>query len=112
MKKAGFFVALISLAAFCIPRNKPGTSLSTAIARVGQQYAEREKSLDSLLQAYPRYFYDSSFAIREKKYEQLAYYFKRAAGFVIYFEPDRYYRDLSGPFHFQKNNQPGFFNGI
>jgi cytochrome c peroxidase len=112
MKKALSFLGLLSLAAFCLPRNKPATDLSAAVFRVATRYAERERSLDSFLRAYPHYFYDSSFAIREKKYEELAFYFKRAASFVVYFEPDRYYRDLSGPFHFQKNNQSGFFYGI
>ena len=93
-------------------RQRRTKDLSAAVACVVQHYFEREADLDSFLQAYPHYFYDSSFALREKKYEELAYYFKRAANFIIYFEPDHYYRELAGPFHFQKNTLPGFFNGI
>jgi cytochrome c peroxidase len=112
MKMAVTFLALVLFAAFCIPRNKPRSDLSTAIAGVVQQYAGRERSLDSFLREYPRYFYDSSFATRERKYEELAYYFKRATSFFIYFEPDRYYRNLAGPFQFRPNRESGFFNGL
>ncbi|MDP4245686.1 MAG: cytochrome c peroxidase [Bacteroidota bacterium] len=113
MKSAVFFLVGITLiAGFSLPKKRPRKDLAAVVARVAHQYVEREATLDSFLQAYPHYFYDSSWVVREKKYEELAYYFKRAANFFIYFEPDRYYRDVSGPFHFQKNNKKGFFSGI
>jgi cytochrome c peroxidase len=113
MKKVVFFlVGLMLIVGFCIPRKRPRRDLTAVVARIAHEYFDREAALDSFLEAYPHYFYDSSFLVREKKYEELAYYFKRAANFFIYFEPDQYYRDLSGPFHFQKNNQKGFFVGI
>jgi cytochrome c peroxidase len=113
MKKAVYLLAAIMLiVGFSLPEKRPGTDLSVAVARITQSYFQREAALDSFLQVYPRYFYDSSYALREKKYEELAFYFKQAANFILYFEPDSYYRELSGPFHFQKNNQSGFFNGI
>ena len=113
MKKAAYLLAAIMLiVGFSLPEKRQAKDLSAAVARVTQRYFQREAALDSFLQFYPRYFYDSGYALREKKYEELAFYFKQAANFILYFEPDRYYRELSGPFHFQKNNQPGFFNGI
>jgi cytochrome c peroxidase len=111
-KAACFLVGIVVIAGFCMPGKPRESDLPGAIARVAQRYFEREAALDSFLEAYPHYFYDSSFAVREKKYEELAYYFKRAANFIIYFEPDRYYRELAGPFHFQQNRQTGFFSGI
>jgi cytochrome c peroxidase len=113
MKFLIYFLAGVFLCAgFCLRGSDGEKNLSGAVDRVRQSYLAREASLDSFLREYPRYFYDSAFEIRERKYEELAYYFKRAANFIIYFEPDRYYRDLSGPFHFQKNEQTGFFYGI
>jgi cytochrome c peroxidase len=83
--------------------------VSTSIRKL---YVQRTKALDSFLQAYPRYFYDSTYAVREHKYEQLCYYFKQAACFLSYFEPDLYTNELVGPFHFSKNNKKRFFQGI
>ncbi len=112
MKKAITILAIVVIAAFCAPGGKHPMDLATAVIQVAKQYSSRAKSLDSFLQDYPRYFYDSGFATRERKYEELAYYFKRATSFFIYFEPDRYYQKLAGPFHFQSNSKPGFFKGI
>ena len=112
MKKAITILAIIVVAAFCVPGGEPPRDLATAVILVAKQYSDRAKSLDSFLRDYPRYFYDSCSATRERKYEELAYYFKRAASFVIYFEPSRYFQHLAGPFHFQPNGKPGFFNGI
>jgi cytochrome c peroxidase len=83
-----------------------------AVFRITQFYTGRVNALDSFLQAYPRYFYDSSYAVREKKYEELAYYFRQSASLMIYFEPAIYYSKLTGPFQFHKNDKKGFFNGL
>jgi cytochrome c peroxidase len=113
MKKAVLYVVgIMTTAGFFMPQKAPRKDVAAAVTRVVRDYEEREAALDSFLQAYPHFFYDSSFPVREKKYEELAYYFKRAANFFIYFEPEGYYRDISGPFHFIKNNQKGFFSGI
>jgi cytochrome c peroxidase len=113
MKILVYFLAGTFLCAgFCLPGTNHRQDLSGAMARIRQAWFQREAALDSFLQAYPHFFYDSSYEVRESKYEELAWYFKRAANFVLYFEPDRYYSELSGPFHFQKNTQTGFFYGI
>jgi cytochrome c peroxidase len=92
-----------------IKRNDAPENASTRIRRL---YVQRTKALDSFLQTYPRYFYDSAYPVRELKYEQLCYYFKQAACFLSYFEPDLYTNELVGPFHFSKNTKKRFFQGI
>ncbi len=99
-----FAIAILSMST-----KEKKKDLSATVSRIGKLYIKRAQSLDSFLQAYPIYFYDSSFAAREKKYKELAYYFKRAAGFILYFEPELYYSKLVGPFNFKKNDNPGFF---
>src|SRR5579863_3430635 len=94
--------------------DRPGAAnrLSAAIDRIHELYARRVGSLDSFLQCYPKYFYDSSFPVRERKYEELARYFKGATGFIVYFEPDLYYSKLAGPFHFEKTGNKGFYDSL
>lgn len=103
---------MVLSAAVLIPRKIPKADLSKVVATIAKEYSGRERSLDSFLLEYPRYFYDSGYATRERKYEELAYYFKRATSFLIYFQPDLYYRNLAGPFQFRHNDKSGFFNGI
>ena len=45
-------------------------------------------SLDSFLKVYPNYFYDSSYAVRQQNMKSCINTFKRAAGLLIYFEPE------------------------
>jgi cytochrome c peroxidase len=73
--------------------------LDAAIHHIREQYTRRVGSLDSFLQWYPKYFYDSSFPVRERKYEELAGYFK-------------YYSKLAGPFHFEKTDKKGFYDSL
>jgi cytochrome c peroxidase len=87
-------------------------SLSAAIGRIQRLYGKKMASLDSFLAAYPAYFYDSSYTIRERKYEELCFYFKQSAGFIFYFEPGLYTDELVGPFRFHKNEKRGFFSTI
>jgi cytochrome c peroxidase len=110
MRKMILFVVLAMLMAGILTSyTEKRTTLSRAVTRIGELYIRRVASLDSFLQAYPQYFYDSSFDVRERKYEELSHYFKQAAGFIIYFEPDLYYKKLVGPFQFQPNSKKGFF---
>jgi cytochrome c peroxidase len=89
-----------------------GNNLTGAASGISRLYIQHTRSLDSFLKTYPRYFYDSSYPVREHKYEQLCYYFKAATCFLSYFEPDLYTNELVGPFHFAKNNKTGFFKGV
>ncbi len=113
MKRTVFIPALVLIiASLSASMRKKDKHFSGAVSRISQLYNAQVKSLDSFLQVYPTYFYDSSYAVREKKYEELAYYFRRASSFIIYFEPALYYAKLAGPFQFHKNNKTGFFNGL
>ncbi|MBC7826334.1 MAG: hypothetical protein H7122_01210 [Chitinophagaceae bacterium] len=87
-------------------------TLAPAISSISNLYVQNITSLDSFLKVYPIYFYDSSYAVRERKYEELAYYFKKAAGLLIYFEPELYYKRLVSPFQFEKSERKGFFSFI
>jgi cytochrome c peroxidase len=113
MKKAALLPVLILLiAGFSSSLTEKKKDLSHTVSKIAQLYINRVITLDSFLQTYPCYFYDSSFEIREKKYEELAFYFRQTAGFIIYFEPNLYYSKLTGPFQFHKNNKKGFYNGL
>jgi cytochrome c peroxidase len=108
------FVMLL-IAAICFSSMKitnEKNKLAPAISAISLQYEQHMASLDSFLKVYPDYFYDSSHAVRQQKYEELAYYFKRAAGLMIYFEPDLYYKKLISPFQFEKSEREGFFSFI
>jgi cytochrome c peroxidase len=107
-----FPVLILVVAGFSLSMNGKNKDLSKAVSRVATMYINQAKSLDSFLSAYPRYFYDSCYAVREMKYEELCYDFKRSAGFIVYFEPDLYFSKLAGPFQFQKNERKGFFSGL
>jgi hypothetical protein len=75
------FVMLL-IAAICFSSMKitnEKNKLAPAISAISLQYEQHMASLDSFLKVYPDYFYDSSHAVRQHKYEELAYYFKRAA---------------------------------
>jgi cytochrome c peroxidase len=87
-------------------------NLEPAIQTIADLSEEQVQRLDSFLLAYPGHFYDSDHATRQKKYEELAYYFKRAANFIIYYEPTLYYEKLIGPFQFQKNARAGILSVV
>jgi cytochrome c peroxidase len=105
-------VLIVIVAGFSAFMTEKKKDLSRTVSRIAQLYISRVISLDSFLQAYPHYFYDSSFAVREKKYEELSFYFRESAGFIIYFEPKLYYSKLTGPFQFHANDKKGFFKGL
>ena len=113
MKRTIFIPALVLvIAALSVAMTKTERHSSGAVARISQLYMSQVKTLDSFLQTYPTYFYDSGYVVREEKYEELAYYFRQSSSFIIYFEPALYYSKLAGPFQFHKNNKKGFFNGL
>jgi|SRR5579863_89342 len=105
-------VLILAIAGFSSSLTEKKKDLSGTISKIAQLYFKRVKTLDSFLQAYPHYFYDSSFVVREKKYEQLSFYFRQCAGFIIYFEPKLYYSRLTGPFQFHENEKRGFYKGL
>jgi len=110
MKKLLLLSALaVAVMAITMSYTNRKKDLSATVSHIGQLYLQRAHALDSFLQTYPTYFYDSSFTTRQRKYEELAWYFKRASGFLLYFEPDLYYEKLISPFSFKKNGGKGFY---
>ena len=106
---------LLFIAAICfssMQKNDKPKRLTAAINAISNLYDQHVHSLDSFLKVYPNYFYDSSYPVRQKKYEELAYYFKKSAGMMIYFAPDLYYKKLVSPFQFEKSDRKGFFGFI
>jgi hypothetical protein len=112
MKKISVAIAFLAIAFIAASVREKGGRLSKAIDPIREQNTHRVRSLDSFLQCYPKYFYDSSYPVRERKYEELAYYFKNATGFVFYFEPDLYYSKLAGPFHFEKTDKKSIYDSL
>ncbi len=100
-------VALLSMAA-----NERKINLAPALQSIGELSMAQIHSLDSFLKTYPGYFYDSGYEVRQQKYKELAYYFKRATGFIIYFEPENYYNKLIAPFQFQQNEGRGILSVV
>ncbi len=108
-------VSLVLVCAVCslsMIAGKGKTDLRPALLNISQLSIHQIETLDSFLSVYPTHFYDSSFATRNKKYQELAYYFKRAANFLVYFEPDLYYTKLIGPFQFERSEQKGFLGFV
>jgi len=104
-------LSTIIAAVFCLSMNTGPAEqpLRHAVISINQLYLRNVHELDSFLAAYPAYFYEGSFAVREKKYEEFAYYFRRAAGLMVCLQPKLYYKKLVGPFQFEKNKQNGFW---
>lgn len=98
---------MIIVCSFFIRWTGTNKSLAPAIQAITQLYEHRAHALDSFLENYPTYFYDSSHATRQKKYAELIYHYKRASGFLLYFEPDQYYEKLVSPFQFKKSARKG-----
>ncbi|MBC7848426.1 MAG: hypothetical protein H7Y31_01755 [Chitinophagaceae bacterium] len=112
MKKGLLSLIVIAIVCLSMQLNNREREIDTAVNRIAELQQKDIHSLDSFLKEYPRYFYDSSYKTRSEKYYQLTYYFKRASGAMIYAEPDKYYRDLVGPFQFERQKRAGFFSFI
>lgn len=113
MKKTFLLLLLLATVCFLSMRfTADKTDLSPAMKSIARLYASRVNSFDSFLQVYPAYFYDSSYAVRQRKAEELAYHFKRVANFFIYFEPAMYYEKMAAPFQFVQSNRPGIWGVI
>ena len=113
MKQLFILLVLVSLISFSTVTIKPDDNkLSPAISVISVLFDRNLTSVDSFFKMYPQFFYDSSYAVRQRKYEEMAYYFKRAAGLMIYFEPELYYKRLLSPFQFEKKERKGFFSFI
>ena len=78
--------------------------LSEAVAFVGQIYLSDIHRLDSSLKEYPKFFYDSTQALRVAKYEDLVTQFKKLEWLFVYLHPNLAYSTFLRPFQFQKRD--------
>ncbi|MES2649896.1 MAG: cytochrome c peroxidase [Bacteroidota bacterium] len=74
------------------------------IATIGNWYKTEMQRFDSMLQEYPKYFYDSSYTTRLTKYEDLTRQLKRIEGLFIYFHPKLSHETFFLPARFEKRD--------
>ena len=76
-------------------------NLSEAVALVGQAYLSGVENFESSLKEYPKFFFDSSQAVRLQKYEDLVAQFKKIEWLFINLHPKQAYATFLRPFQFQ-----------
>lgn len=87
-------ILLTSLAIFSLSLTDTRRVKTAASQKIINLYLEDMARLDSALQAYPRYFLDSSYELRKEKYRQLAYQFKRVECLFTYAHPEIVYNSF------------------
>ncbi|WP_114941242.1 cytochrome-c peroxidase [Mucilaginibacter endophyticus] len=118
MKKAIFIFPLLAIVGFTtldsLQKTPASNRLLPAEMKICSEYNRKVNELDSFLAVYPHYFPDSTYSIRKKKYQELAFRLKEVSGILLYFKPKVYYDSIAGPFHFTKANsdQKGIFKEI
>jgi cytochrome c peroxidase len=99
----------ICIATVSMSLNKKKAERSKAVEMVAQLYTTQMQQLDQFLIDYPHYFYDSSYAVRMSKYEELARKIKSMECLFYYYHPKlafekfflaatRQQRDVGPPF--------------
>jgi cytochrome c peroxidase len=83
------FFAIISLSFDESKRRHP-----EAMLLIGRLYADDLARFDSSLKAYPKYFYDSSYSVRLKKYQELLYQYKQVECLFTYLHPKLAYENF------------------
>jgi cytochrome c peroxidase len=78
--------------------------LSEAVALVGQIYVSDIHRFDSSLREYPKFFFDSSQAVRLAKYNELIGWFKKMEWLYVYLHSKEAYQTFLRPFQFQKHD--------
>jgi hypothetical protein len=63
------------------------SSLSEAVAKVGQIYISDVQRLDSTLKEYPKFFYDSSLEVRRAKLGILVWEYSKLEWLLAYLHP-------------------------
>jgi cytochrome c peroxidase len=76
------FIALVSTS---LNKKRPGRSKATDL--IASLYKTDVRSFDSSLEQYAKYFYDSSYSTRVKKYGELVRQLKRTECLFTYFHP-------------------------
>lgn len=91
MRKSFLTAIAISgtLALVSIAFTKSADKKSAATRTIATLYKTDMLRLDSFLAEYPKYFYDSNYAARFLKYEELAFYLKRIEAVYTYLHPKK-----------------------
>ncbi|HEX3165402.1 MAG TPA: cytochrome c peroxidase [Chitinophagaceae bacterium] len=79
-------------------------NLSEAVALVGQAYLSGVEDFESSLREYPKFFFDSSQAVRLQKYKDLVAQFKKIEWLFINLHPKQAYSTFLRPFQFQRRD--------
>ena len=79
-------------------------NLSEAVALAGQAYLSGVENFESSLKEYPKFFFDSSQAVRLQKYEDLVAQFKKIEWLFINLHPKQAYSTFLRPFQFQRRD--------
>jgi cytochrome c peroxidase len=95
-------VIIVSSLSMALKTKKP--RLTEAIALVGQGYVSDMYSFDSSLKEYPKFFFDSSQAVRLDKYLDLVWRFKKVEWLLVYLHPKQAYQTFLRPFQFQRRD--------
>ena len=97
-------VIVIGILSFSMSLKPKKTDLSEAIALVGQNYLSNVHKFDSSLKEYPKFFFDSTQAVRLEKYEDLISQFKKLEWLFTYLHPRLVYSTFLRPFQFQRRD--------
>ena len=97
-----FFALLITMVLIS-GKTKDGER-SKAVLLVGTIYQQEMKRLDSFLQQYPKYFYDSNQTSRRKIFDDLTRQVKRVEPLFTYYHPKLAAETFFAPPQFQKRD--------
>ena len=97
-----FFAMLITI--FLISGKTKDSDKSKAVLLVGSMYQKEMKILDSFLQQYPKYFYDSNYTSRRKVFDDLTRQVKRVEALFTYYHPQLAAETFFTPAQFQKRD--------
>jgi cytochrome c peroxidase len=77
---------------------------SKAVLLIGTIYQQEMKRLDSLLEQYPKYFYDSNYSSRRNVFDDLTCQVKRVEALFTYYHPNLAAETFFAPPQFQKRD--------
>jgi cytochrome c peroxidase len=97
-------VIVISSLSLSMSLKAKKTKLSEAVIMVGQIYISNVHKFDSSLKEYPKFFYDSTQAVRLAKYDDLVWQFKQLEWLFTYLHPKQVYETFLRPFQFQRRD--------
>lgn len=102
MRKSFLAIVIIGTLAFISTAlTRTPDKRSAAVRTIASLYKADMQTLDSFLAAYPKYFYDSGYSARLRKYQELAYHLKRIEAIFIYLHPKQAIETFFKPAQFE-----------